>query len=535
MRAIWLSLLALIATLGQATLASAPDNGPWNSRIQLKVMTFNIWYGGVQVSFPAVIETIRRADPDVIGIQEPDGNLERIAEAAGYGYIDPRRNIISRYPIFDSGTGERTETGPAPYSITGLDAAALHAWVMVRPGQVVAISNTHLPSDPSGPEAIRDGATLEAVLEIEMRVRVPEAQPLAVLGELGQRGVPVFLTGDFNSPSYLDWTEAMQSVRPTVITYPVDWPVSRLLAASGLRDSYREAHPDPTVRPGLTWTAGMPYPYVRPRETLDRIDFVWVGGPVRTISSMIIGEIGGPDVDIGMPLYPSDHRSVISTFDVAPVDAPSLIAVEPRRIVQGDDFRVRGHVAGSENWSVVLVARDATPDTATRGAIDELEAWRRAAHFASNDMAAGDYDAVLLDALGKARQRARFTILSRDASPRVIVTERTGTGGRGLQVSWLNAPGNRHDWIGVYGAGDLNMAGSLAVLYTHARITGTLDLPLTSVDGPLPPGAYEARLMRDDSFAILAVAPFTIDVDAAKARTSAKNTLRAVLVLNAVT
>jgi endonuclease/exonuclease/phosphatase family metal-dependent hydrolase len=522
MRTIWLSLLALIVAMtpGQAALASAPsapDDGAFlalaepNAPIQLKVMTFNIWYGGVQVSFPAVIETIRRADPDIIGIQEPDGNLALIAEAAGYGYIDPRRNIISRYPIFDSGIGERTETGPTPYSITGLDAAALHAWVMVRPGQVVAVSNTHLPSDPYGPEAVRDGATREAVLAMETRVRVPEARPLTVLGELGKSGVPVFITGDFNAPSHLDWTEAMQSVRPSVITYPVDWPASRLLASSGLRDSYREAHPDPTIRPGLTWTAGMPYPYVRPRETLDRIDFVWAGGPVRTLASAIIGETGGPDVDIGMPLYPSDHRSVVSTFEVVPIDAPSLIAVEPRRIVQGEDFRVRGHVAGSETWSVVLVARDAALDTATRGAIGELEAWRRAAHFASNDMAAGDYDAVLLDTAGRARQRARFTIVSRDATPRITVTRQADTGARGLQVSWSNAPGNRHDWIGIYRAGEVNVTGSLAIVYTDARFNGSLDLPLTSEKGPLPPGAYEARLMRDDSFAILAVAPFTIE------------------------
>jgi hypothetical protein len=36
---------------------------------------------------------------------------------------------------------------------------------MVRPGEVVAIANTHLSSDDYGPEAVRDGAPLAAVLD----------------------------------------------------------------------------------------------------------------------------------------------------------------------------------------------------------------------------------------------------------------------------------------------------------------------------------------------------------------------------------
>ena len=60
--------------------------------------------------------------------------------------------------------------------------------------------------------------------------------------------MPVFLTGDMNSPSYLDWT-AVAAVRPQV-AYPLVWPVSKALADAGFRDSYRDAYPDPVARPG---------------------------------------------------------------------------------------------------------------------------------------------------------------------------------------------------------------------------------------------------------------------------------------------
>ena len=59
----------------------------------------------------------------------------------------------------------------------------------------------------------------------------------------------MFLVGDFNSPSHLDWTEATMKVRPA-IKFPVEWPASKLLADSGFTDSYRAAHPDPVKESG---------------------------------------------------------------------------------------------------------------------------------------------------------------------------------------------------------------------------------------------------------------------------------------------
>ena len=67
-------------------------------------MTFNVWYGGDQIAFGQVAEAIKAARADIVGIQEPDGNLRRIADAVGFPYVDERRYIISRYPLSTQGS-----------------------------------------------------------------------------------------------------------------------------------------------------------------------------------------------------------------------------------------------------------------------------------------------------------------------------------------------------------------------------------------------------------------------------------------------
>ena len=53
---------------------------------------------------------------------------------------------------------------------------------------------------------------------------------------------------------------------------------------------------------------------MRPKETEDRIDWVLSQGPATTVSSELVGEQGGPDVEIGVSPWGSDHRAVVSDF-----------------------------------------------------------------------------------------------------------------------------------------------------------------------------------------------------------------------------
>ena len=142
---------------------------------------------------------------------------------------------------------------------------------MPLPGRVVAVANVHLPSTPYGPYQVRKGASRQEVLQLERTLRLPALRTvLRDLPDLADQ-VPVFLTGDFNSPSHLDWTPAVAASRPEV-PYAVAWPASKALADAGFRDSYRDAHPDPVLDPGYTWSPGGPE--TLKKDFFDRIDWV---------------------------------------------------------------------------------------------------------------------------------------------------------------------------------------------------------------------------------------------------------------------
>jgi hypothetical protein len=317
--------LFLAALVGVTLLPDAPAAA--QTSVELKVMTFNIFYGGDEWDLetrhwcyrPAgcpetldkVVETIQASGADIVGMQEGTANGCLIADRLGW-YCFPRMQMLSRFPFVDP---------------PGADGR--YGFIEVTPGHVVAMANVHLPSDPYGPYWVRDCEPKSAVLELERTTRLPAIQPqLETLPPLVDAGIPVFLTGDFNSPSHLDWTTGVAAVRD-VVRYPVEWPVAKALADAGLRDSYREVYPDPVADPGFTWTPPGTLESV-PDEVFDRIDWVLTDGATTTLDSQILGEPGNPDVDIVIDPYPSDHRGVVSTFSVEPAPMPTLVAVDER-------------------------------------------------------------------------------------------------------------------------------------------------------------------------------------------------------------
>ena len=493
---------ALLATLGNTALAQDP--------VTLKVMSFNIWYGGEQVDFNQVIAAIRLADADIVGLQEPDGSTLRIAEAAGYRYVDLRRHIISRVPLFDSGVGTRTETGQTTYAMAALDSNAAHAWAMVAPGQVIAVANLHLTSDPYGPTLVRDGEPLEAVLQGETDSRLFEVEPLAAaLEPLVAQGVPVVVTGDFNSPSHLDWTEAAVGTLPQIL-YPVAWPVTLRMEAAGFADTFRTAHPDPVTMPGLTYSPGFPHPVPQEGEVFDRIDYVWAANAT-VVGSDVMGEAGNPANALTITPWPSDHRAVVTTLTVTPIMAPALVTVEPRLVTEGDTFLVRVNSPDRADWAVSIVPRggDAATDALT-GVAGVAAYWQSSFRFSTLGLVPGAYDAVMLDPDGAELTRTRFSVIAPDGRAVLSVSPAEIPAGDPVSVQWSGAPGMRFDWLGVYHRGDPDLYNYLAFAYTGALLEGEMTLTPNLYYEELAPGDYELRLMADDHYVTLAVAPFTI-------------------------
>lgn len=312
----------------------------------ITVMTFNIENGGTQINFNSVVHAIKKSGADVVGIQEAWGNADKLAQSLHWRYINRRLHIISRLPLF---------------SVNSHDNFVL---IETSPGNVVAMTNVHLPDDPYGPDRINAGDRKENVLKIEKETRLAFIIPtLKTLFPLLQHGIPLFLTGDFNSPSHLDWTQENSQ-------HVFSWPVTAYLQKLGFTDAYRSTHPDPLLNPGITWPAQRPralhsFDGFNPsaQDLPDRIDFIFAHGNAKTTSSHVLGEKGNPNVDITVSPWPSDHRAVVATFNVNPISLQSIthllgktpqllsdksnttpsINVAKKNVASGEPFTIQWH------------------------------------------------------------------------------------------------------------------------------------------------------------------------------------------------
>ena len=126
-------MLAVAAAAGCSSRAADERDPPERAErgpVTLRVMSFNIEWGGAHVSFASVADAIRAARPDIVGVQEPEGNLERLARDLGW-YADRRNHVISKYPLVDP---------------PGADGRFL--FVEVAPGRMVAMRMPHRSARP---------------------------------------------------------------------------------------------------------------------------------------------------------------------------------------------------------------------------------------------------------------------------------------------------------------------------------------------------------------------------------------------------
>jgi len=133
-----------------------------------------------------------------------------------------------------------------------------------------------------------------------------------------------------------------------------------------------------------------------------------------------------------------------------------------------------------------------------------------AAPFGTARLAPGEYLAAVSDANGKRLASVSFWVTDPNAKPGVAVAQASVKSGDPVEVSWSNAPGNKFDWIGIYDAADPDLYNYLGYLYTNATIAGSTTFKTEDFGDALPPGDYEARLMRDDAYVELAIAKFTV-------------------------
>lgn len=276
----------------------------------IKVMTLNTWHGGKAVhdGLNKIVKAVELSGADIVGFQETPDPGKETAEKLGWYYHQNQEgqadcSIISKYPIIEA------------FDIDGISAVV--AEIRLPSGQEILVADAHLYYDPYGPYwANFDQKSLNEIIIMENGIRGREMS--LVLRELSPymaSDMPVFLMGDFNTPSHLDWSDDTKTMHDGRI---VEWPVTQMAEKSGLIDSYRTIHPDPVASPGYTWSPvhTPEHPWgSNPYEPQDRIDFIYYRGHVKVVNSEVF-VIGNPQ-GYGSHEdneWPSDHAAVVSTF-----------------------------------------------------------------------------------------------------------------------------------------------------------------------------------------------------------------------------
>ncbi len=463
--------------------ASVPAACPHRT---LGILEFNIEYGGTLVSFAGVAETIRRSGADVVAVEEGYGNVDSLARELGWRDTDRRTQVISRLPLVGLKPGDATY-------VTAVEAS---------PGCVVYIANVHLPSDSSGEELRARGGSQAEVVALEQRRRMPALeQVLRDLGPLLVARAPVILAGDFNAPSHRDDS--------------LPWPTSLAVEAAGFHDSYREAHPDPRARPGFTWWAGRSRVAgwnPGPTDQQSRIDFLYASGPVRVRASRLLGERGARDVDMAIEPWVSDHRALLSSFEVEPAPAPALVAVRHQRVVTGEAASVQYH-APTDGASIRFVLPGETPQNARMAQPAPVSREIRMMRIPTEGMSPGAWEVLLVNAGGAVLTRAPFWVTALGGTPAVAASTGRYRSGEAITVRWQDAPGDRWDWVGVYPPGAKPETEN-PLLWRHigSRVAGQLVLDRSAEGGgwPLAPGPYRLVLALDDSYVVLAETRFEV-------------------------
>ncbi|MGW3954288.1 InlB B-repeat-containing protein [Streptomyces sp. NPDC004752] len=304
--------ITVSATSGGTTstiLVEVPVAAPGTSP-DFKAATWNAWNAGSKVTDATGknLAVIAARGVGVIGFQDGGHAMAQSVGAAlgwsvhGIGDL----GIVSSYP-----------TTPDTKTVFPTASAPAAAQTVSVGGKPVRIWDVHLDESNYGPYGICfDGDGVASVVAKETStVRYAQARAVAKAMATDLRsGTPLVLLGDLASPSGKDWTTATSASHCKAGA--VDWPVPAVFRAAGLLDSYRTANPDPSAKPGNTWSPVIDTNANGKPEPQDRIDYVdyTTSGSLELISSDTLF-VGRPSAnDPSANSWASDHAAVVTSF-----------------------------------------------------------------------------------------------------------------------------------------------------------------------------------------------------------------------------
>jgi vancomycin resistance protein VanJ len=261
----WLPVAALVAVAGPLMGFEWNSSAPRSSGRSLRVMTYNVqlWQ---RRNFPAILQEVRAADPDVLCLQDAGGltgtKLESLLQdrhVAAFGqYL-----IVSRFPVVQQVVGD--------ISYRGERHTYLRALLDVE-GIPVVVATAHFTTPRDALTVLRTDepwGRRVGVITQNFSDRRTQAQSLS--RDLLSEPAPIIVAGDFNAPS--------QSI------------VVRWLTGIGLTDTFASAGFGYGYTFGHTLSRGWSFL---------RIDHILVSRHLVPVRSWVGGATG------------SDHRPVIA-------------------------------------------------------------------------------------------------------------------------------------------------------------------------------------------------------------------------------
>mgnify|MGYP000845060188 CR=1 FL=1 len=319
--------------------------------VTLRFFEMNIWQEGTMVKdgFKGIVDEIVRSNADIVVLCEVRNyngvrftpKLVKALETKGVAYHGNDSTnldvaVLSKGPI-----SEQTEVFSSGGSVLRCITSVL--------GQDVAVYAAHLDYTnyacylPRGYDGVTwkplDAPVTDSKLISQAnRLSTRDEGIRAFLDASGKdiaAGRFVFLSGDFNEPSHLDWKPAVKELWDHHGAV-VEWDCSSMLYRNGFKDAYRMVHPNVKSCPGFTFPADnnlMPVSrlsWAPKADERDRIDYIYyrANKRLRPVKAVVVGPRGSivrskrvmeesnDEFLLPVGVWPTDHKAVLVDFSI---------------------------------------------------------------------------------------------------------------------------------------------------------------------------------------------------------------------------
>ena len=316
----------------------------------VKFMHLNVWVSGTTVpnGLTYIRDVVASVNPDIVCFVEVSNGdwitkmVNELAAIGHYyygGYIKGADGaILSKFPITKSGpllssvslfevdiNGKRIEVAASHLDYTYYACYLPRGYNCEGSAPYTGWNQIGSPD----PHPVTDLSIISAQNLGSQR----DEQIGAFLNYEANETRPIVLMGDFNEPSYADWTTGQASMFDhNGVVY--QWNTTRSLNDHNYIDAFRQIYPDEVLNPGITWpsfaTGAGSTSWTPKSDDRDRIDFIFYKGiGVKAINAAIVGPKGSYAKGAFTTTYtdhdhflaetlpwPSDHKGVFATITI---------------------------------------------------------------------------------------------------------------------------------------------------------------------------------------------------------------------------